>query len=385
MAAPEHPVRPTLIFIPDISGFTNFVNATEISHSQHIISELLQELVEANSIGLRVSSFEGDAVLFYRDGPAPTAVELLTQIQQMYIRFHAHLRMYEAYRICHCGACTAAANLSVKFVAHYGDVSHNVVLDRETLHGAPVIAAHRLLKNDLDHNEYGLLTKDLISNFGGWVEAQHAAWCEPIDGSGDYDIGTLNYCWIDLSSLRDRVPAPEPEDFGLGGPRTHFLSAHTMLDVPLELAFNIASDLGILHEWLDGIKGGEEINGRLTRAGTAHRCIIKGDDSDPVLVAHSFETSSNVVAFTNTSASNGIDTVNVLTADGDRTRYDVKMYVRKGFPRDLLAKLVFGPLYRRSLKRSFAKLNELCLEYAARGEEAPLQILLEPWTGTVEA
>lgn len=29
----------TLLFIPDISGFTKFVNETEISHSEHIITE----------------------------------------------------------------------------------------------------------------------------------------------------------------------------------------------------------------------------------------------------------------------------------------------------------------------------------------------------------
>ncbi|MGD9329449.1 MAG: hypothetical protein PVH48_10815, partial [Cyclobacteriaceae bacterium] len=31
----------SLILIPDISGFTEFVNNTEITHSQHIISEYL--------------------------------------------------------------------------------------------------------------------------------------------------------------------------------------------------------------------------------------------------------------------------------------------------------------------------------------------------------
>ena len=35
-----------LFFIPDISGYTKFISETEISHSQHIIQNLLEGLVE---------------------------------------------------------------------------------------------------------------------------------------------------------------------------------------------------------------------------------------------------------------------------------------------------------------------------------------------------
>ena len=57
-----------LLFIPDISGFTRFVNETEIEHSRLIIQELLEILINANQIGLEVSEIEGDAILFYKFG-----------------------------------------------------------------------------------------------------------------------------------------------------------------------------------------------------------------------------------------------------------------------------------------------------------------------------
>ena len=60
-----------LFFIPDLGGFTKFVAETEVQHSQHIIQELLEILVDANSLGMKVSEFEGDAVLFYRNDGAP--------------------------------------------------------------------------------------------------------------------------------------------------------------------------------------------------------------------------------------------------------------------------------------------------------------------------
>ncbi|MEO6132014.1 MAG: DUF2652 domain-containing protein, partial [Saprospiraceae bacterium] len=81
-------LRKALIFIPDISGFTQFVTDTEINHSRHIIEELLDILIEANQIGLEISEIEGDAILFYRFGDAPDAEALLKQVRQMFNDFH---------------------------------------------------------------------------------------------------------------------------------------------------------------------------------------------------------------------------------------------------------------------------------------------------------
>ena len=45
-----------LFFIPDLGGFTKFIAETEIQHSQHIIQELLEILVDANTLGMKVSA-----------------------------------------------------------------------------------------------------------------------------------------------------------------------------------------------------------------------------------------------------------------------------------------------------------------------------------------
>ena len=57
-----------LLFIPDISGFSRFVNAVEIEHSRFIIQQLLEVLIQANDSGLTISEIEGDAILFYKFG-----------------------------------------------------------------------------------------------------------------------------------------------------------------------------------------------------------------------------------------------------------------------------------------------------------------------------
>jgi hypothetical protein len=57
-------VQPALLFMPDISGFTEFVNSTEITHAQSIIQEVLEQIIESNQMSLEVGEIEGDAVFF---------------------------------------------------------------------------------------------------------------------------------------------------------------------------------------------------------------------------------------------------------------------------------------------------------------------------------
>ena len=56
----------SLLFIPDISGFTKFVQTTEVEHSQHVISELLEVLISANTQELKLAEIEGDGLFFIR-------------------------------------------------------------------------------------------------------------------------------------------------------------------------------------------------------------------------------------------------------------------------------------------------------------------------------
>ena len=72
-----------LLFIPDISGFTRFVNETEIDHSRLIIQELLEILINANRLGLEISEIEGDAILFYKFGSPPELKDLYEQVETM--------------------------------------------------------------------------------------------------------------------------------------------------------------------------------------------------------------------------------------------------------------------------------------------------------------
>lgn len=55
-----------LIFIPDITGFTNFVRKIDIDLGVSITRDLLNEIIDNNDMELELSEIEGDALLFLK-------------------------------------------------------------------------------------------------------------------------------------------------------------------------------------------------------------------------------------------------------------------------------------------------------------------------------
>ncbi|MDX1479435.1 MAG: DUF2652 domain-containing protein, partial [Saprospiraceae bacterium] len=279
--------QPTLIFIPDITGFTEFVHNTEISHSQHIIEELLEEIIDANEIGLQISEIEGDAILFYLSGTAPTAAELLAQIQRMYVRFHGHLKKYETRRICQCGACSVAHNLKLKFVLHHGPLAEKHVKQYTKLFGKDLIVAHRLLKNSIDQKEYALFSHDLLHACSAWVDLKQAAWEAPREGEETYDAGRVQYCYLGLEPLAAHVPEPRIEDYGIKGANAKMMEIERGINASLEVVFDVVSDVSFRHHWIPGIKDSDKLTGKIVREGSTHRCLVTDTEKDPFFYSHS--------------------------------------------------------------------------------------------------
>jgi len=162
------------IFIPDISGFTNFVNSVELDHSRHVIKELLETMIDANEMDLKISEIEGDAILFYQLGEVPDLEIVYGQVERMFLSFHKHLLLYEKNRTCYCNACISAINLSLKIISHYGEFTEYNIGDFKKLIGKDVIIAHQLLKNDIINHEYWLLSSSLSEKlpqiFKPWMQ-----------------------------------------------------------------------------------------------------------------------------------------------------------------------------------------------------------------------
>ncbi len=191
-----------LLFIPDISGFTRFINETEIDHSRLIIQELLELLINANQLGLEISEIEGDAILFYKFGDTPRLDELYQQVEKMFCDFHRQLMAYEVRRFCQCKACTSAINLTLKVITHYGEFTGYNVKNFQKLIGRDIIVAHQLLKNDIEQHEYWLVTDSLLQNN---PPPGFAEWMQWNSSSKQTDNGAIAFSYTQLSPLKNGV------------------------------------------------------------------------------------------------------------------------------------------------------------------------------------
>lgn len=367
--------QPALIFIPDISGFTDFVTNTEISHSQHIIEELLETLMDANDIGLEVSEIEGDAILFYRFGKAPTAAELLAQVQKMFVRFHAHLKKYETHRICNCGACKTANNLTLKFVAHYGDITMNTVKQYRKLFGKDVIVAHRLLKNDIEHHEYSLVTHTLVNACPQWVNVENVAWAPVQTSEQTYDSGKVSFCYLPLAPLMEHVPEPGIEDYSIPGVKVPVMQSEAVIEAPLEMVFNVVSDLPWRSKWIPGaLPEVVDMNHDLTQTGQTHRCLASG----PVIVAHDFHNSKDTITFTETDTKKTYCVVYTLKkTDERRTHFSSVSFMRKNFFQQLMFRLFMKKKLEKVYALAWENLNNYCKGLVEQGKEHPYWVVLE--------
>ncbi len=190
-----------LIFIPDISGFTQFVNNVELKHSQHIIRELLEIILDANEMELSVSEIEGDAILFYKLGESPDLDITYKQVEKMFLSFHNHLEQYESRRTCYCNACTSAIHLSLKIITHYGEFTEYRIKNFLTLIGKDIIIAHQLLKNDIPQHEYWLITNNLS---GGKPPEKFTPSIKWNQGTKQVNKDEITFHFAQLSHLKSK-------------------------------------------------------------------------------------------------------------------------------------------------------------------------------------
>ncbi len=376
-AAIQADPKPTLIFIPDISGFTEFVHTTEISHSQHIIEELLESIIDGNNIGLEVSEIEGDVVLFFRMGDAPSAKELLGQIQNMYSAFHSHLKRYESQRICQCGACGSAHNLQLKFVMHYGIISRNKVKSFSKLFGKDLIVAHRLLKNNIKLDEYALFTRELMDETVDWDEFDSLTWAPSTDLEESYDFGSIKYSFIPLQPLYEGIPEPVIEDFLVHEASTEMIKRETVINAPLQLVFDVVSDVSFRHEWIDGIKDSIDLNSNITQTGSTHRCLINGTSKDPFSVSHSFNINKDFITWTESDAGNKANSIMSLKriAD-DKTQFTQIIQLHPSLIFRLIIPFI-KPKFRKKIADSHQNLNAYCEGLFREGKNHRSQVLIE--------
>lgn len=266
-------MKSSLLFIPDISGFTEFVQSTEAEHSQHVISELLEVLIDANNSGLELAEIEGDALFFYKEEDILSADKLNSQIQNMFTAFYSHLSMLKENRICPCNACRTAPDLQLKIIVHCGELQFLTVQDRRKPFGESVIQVHRLLKNSVNSDNYFLISDALLQKYN--VATSLFDEEGMISSEDEYDGKPIKYAFANVDTEKLTL-------FSYPSPKK--VEINRKPDVIVEKRFPI-SRLQLLEYitnyrnrqfWTDGLDRLEFNENEVTRLGSNHVCVIGG-------------------------------------------------------------------------------------------------------------
>ncbi len=190
------------LVIADIGGYTRFMklHRVNLAHAQLTVAGLLEAVIDEAG-PLELVKLEGDAAFFWLKNPSEkTWAELSDVFAHMRKAFVAKRDDMAVNRMCDCDSCTQIDKLTLKFVAHEGEVAEQRVKRFVELAGVDVILVHRMLKNDVPLPEYVLFT-------------------DPVKGGL-------------APPLKDRAQ-PLVHDFeGLGQTQTYFVDTSTMEVAP---------------------------------------------------------------------------------------------------------------------------------------------------------
>lgn len=272
----------SLLFLPDISGFTEFVTNTEVEHSTHVIAELLEILIEANEEDLVLAEIEGDALFFYKENEVPSLEKLLAQVEAMFTAFYSHLELLAANRICPCNACSTAPNLQLKIIAHSGQLQFINVHNNRKPFGGEVIEVHRLLKNSVHSDNYVLFSESLKEQISLPADFNSTLFNFQ-QGKDTYDGKQIDYRYsiIDNDNLKLH-PFERVEKVQFDKPPS--LSFTRKFPVAAEVLLEYITNLSYREYWVEGVDSFEFQENEVTRIGSKHICVIKQDHLDFVSV-----------------------------------------------------------------------------------------------------
>jgi Protein of unknown function (DUF2652) len=335
-----------LLFIPDISGFTRFVNQTDIEHSSLIIQELLEVLINSNQMGLQVSEIEGDAILFYKYGELPGMETLYSQVQKMFCDFHKRLIVYDQHRFCQCDACMSAIGLSLKVITHYGEFTGYTIQHFNKLIGKDVIVAHQLLKNDIDQHEYWLVTNNLLQDI---IPSGYANWMEWNSSAKQTEGGEVGFHYTQLGRLKDDIEPDPPYELEIPN-KVKMLSLSKEYEADIIRLFHATGDFRYRNRWQEGVKAIEEVSHFLPRVGMRHRRVL--ENGETIIYASSYNFQPDKIEFSETDEKKKNATYFTLEKTGDAT---VRLTLDYYQPKNATSQALFNLLQKKKMETRLNK------------------------------
>ncbi|GAA4393218.1 DUF2652 domain-containing protein [Hymenobacter koreensis] len=273
--------QPALLFIPDISGFTRFIEEAEHPQAPHLVADLLEILVEANIMDLEVAEIQGDAVLFYRLGEPPSVKELVEQCRRIFLDFQNYLRLVARDSDSELSAALLDSGMTLKIVTHYGRVSVAQIRQFTRLLGHDVIVVHRLLKNTISGSEYVLMTEGYLRTQDPAEVTSCFSWTRLQDSVATYEyIGEVRYRYAYLTPLRlllDETSAAADQN---GLARRCAVKVRRMLPVSAAAALRLISNFRLRPRWMQGVTAAYYDVTKAARPGTSYKLDLYNGQID---------------------------------------------------------------------------------------------------------
>ena len=159
------------LIISDITGYSKYINESELEHARDSLTALLNLLIKHTQSPLVLSKLEGDAVFSYAPaGGFLQGQSLLDMIETTYASFRKALELMVLNTTCPCNACRNLPNLDLKFFVHYGAYMTQKLGNFTELVGNDVNLVHRLAKNQIKEKTgfkaYAAFTQSVMDALG---------------------------------------------------------------------------------------------------------------------------------------------------------------------------------------------------------------------------
>lgn len=134
------------LLVADITGYTAYLQATELEHAEDVLADLLETLVGTLSPVFKLSKLEGDAAFSYAPEGRVSPSLILDTVEAGYFSFRRRLRDIDHATSCDCNACVLIPSLDLKYFVHHGEYIARRIAGTEELTGPDVVLVHRLMK-----------------------------------------------------------------------------------------------------------------------------------------------------------------------------------------------------------------------------------------------
>jgi hypothetical protein len=268
MTTPLPAAQEGCLLLADITGYTAYLQGTELEHAQDVLADLLETIIAGIEPPFEVAKLEGDAVFAHMPAAEIDPPLLFDTIEATYFAFRRRLRDVVHATTCDCNACVLIPSLDLKFFVHSGSYVVRRIARTEELTGADVVLVHRLLKGSardvVGNDAYLVVTGAALDAMDGDFEAlgltEHV---EHLDlGDTTVFIENLQVRWETEERRTHAMVSPERASGSFGG---------VFPGTPRQL-WSWFTDPRKRLEWQDGLTSVDEFVEGRRGVGTVNHC-----------------------------------------------------------------------------------------------------------------